>query len=92
MEDMELPELPEQHRVFDCLSAFKRGAYSHGGVRAEIESFARDYARQAVLRERERNKALMEKCADIAEWHIADRDECGVLAREVYEAIRKGSQ
>jgi hypothetical protein len=34
---------------------------------------------------------LLAKCAQIAEWHLQDNDECGVLAREVYEAITKAS-
>lgn len=34
---------------------------------------------------------LLAKCAQIAEWHLQDNDECGVLAREVYEAISKAS-
>lgn len=81
MEDMELPPMPQ---ACDITPVSWSNLFSGDQMR--------DYARRAVLRERERNKALMEKCADIAEWHIADRDECGVLAREVYEAIRKGSQ
>jgi hypothetical protein len=52
--------------------------------------FTADQLRQAVLQERERLSGLLSKCAAIAEWHIGDGDECGVLAREVYEAIRKG--
>lgn len=40
----EIPPLPEQHRVFSCLNAFSRGAFSLAGMQAEIEAFAREYA------------------------------------------------
>lgn len=30
---------------------------------------------------------LLAKCREIAEWHIADKDECGTLARDVVAQI-----
>jgi hypothetical protein len=56
----------------------------------EAQRIAKAYARAAVLAEREKQAALLAKCAQMAEWHLGDGDECGILAREVYAAIRKG--
>lgn len=52
----------------------------------------RDYARaeveRAVAAERERWSRARELAAQCAEWHIGDGDECGEIARELYELLR----
>lgn len=83
-EELKLPELPEIPYLPPSKSAEERI------LREWATAYGVECARQAVLAERQKLAELLDKCAEIAEWHIGDGDGCGVLAREVYAAIRKG--
>jgi hypothetical protein len=47
----------------------------------------RTYVAAQVAAERGRNARVRKLAAICAEWHIGDGDECGEVARELYELL-----
>lgn len=58
-----------------------------GGQRMKLKEAYRLLFDAGAAAERKEAAALLDKCRQVAEWHVGDSDECGTLAREVLAGI-----